>query len=249
MSEVYIYDGSLEGLLSAFSAALEADFNRCVFQAKGQGQRVLPFDVRPVPTSRYTARALWDRLMSCGGPLTLHHVVCVFLSEIKGFESVLYEFMRLTLLRGRSLIGCYSNHSVRCVQAWRRKVLREIHRFIGLLRFVQLKDGTLYAAYEPEYNITFALAHHFVDRLRKERWVIHDRKRELAIAWDGEELRPVTAAPKNIQALLSDDEGGFQRLWQCFVQAASIPERANPLLRQRFMPRRYWKYLTEEQMK
>jgi len=248
MSEIYLYDGSLEGLLCAFNTALESDLERCGFAAKEHEQRGLLFAIHPVSTREHTARMLCKRLKSCGGPLTLHHVIYVFLSEIKGLEPVLYEFVRLTLVRRHSLIGWYSHQSVRCVQAWTKKVSREIHRFTGLLRFVKLEDDSLYAAYEPDHNITLTLAHHFVDRLMNERWVIHDRKRELAVAWDGEKLHPVAAAPKNIDGLLADDELDYQRLWQCFAQTATIRERANPRLQQQFMPRRYWKYLTEKQM-
>jgi len=76
------------------------------------------------------------------------------------------------------------------VTHWRRKVAREAHSFTGLPRFMELRDRTLYAAYEPDHNITLLLTPHFRVRLPREQWVIHDRKHGLTVA-----LEPGRAAP------------------------------------------------------
>jgi probable DNA metabolism protein len=41
-------------------------------------------------------------------------------------------------------------------------------------------------------------------------------------------------------------EGLFQRLWKRYYEAANIPQRNNPKLHLRQLPRRYWQYLTEK---
>ncbi len=38
----------------------------------------------------------------------------------------------------------------------------------------------------------------------------------------------------------------FQRMWQVYFHAVTIPERANPRLPLRHVPRRYWPTLTEK---
>ena len=75
--------------------------------------------------------------------------------------------------------------------------------------------------------------------------MIHDLRRGLAAAWDGQTLHPVVGVPDNIDALLSRRETAFQGLWREYVQALAVPERRNPALQRRFMPRRYWKHLVE----
>ena len=44
---------------------------------------------------------------------------------------------------------------------------------------------------------------------------------------------------------ISEEGSFFQELWRGYFRSASIKERANPGLQLNFMPRRYWRYMTE----
>lgn len=125
------------------------------------------------------------------------------------------------------------------VTHWRRKVAREAHSFTGLLRFMELRDRTLYAAYEPDHNITLLLTPHFRVRLPREQWVIHDRKRGLTVAWNQGGLHQVAGVPADIPSLLHQEELAYQRLWRTLTRSLAVPERTNPVLQRRCMPRRY----------
>jgi probable DNA metabolism protein len=44
----------------------------------------------------------------------------------------------------------------------------------------------------------------------------------------------------------TDPEGdGWEELWRTYHRSITIENRKNPELQKRFMPTRYWKYLTE----
>ena len=125
-----------------------------------------------------------------------------------------------------------------------QRVTGEIHRLKGLLRFRALADGSLYAPVAPDANTVVCLAGHFQARLPNERWLIHDTRRGLAVWWDGHRLDTgelaATAAPPVTAA-----EAAIQEWWRGYYAAIAIPERRNPALQRRCMPRRYWRWLIE----
>lgn len=242
----FVYDGTFEGLLCAFCAALETKQASPIFETESLGQSGWLLESQYVPTDSETARALYEQVRLCSGRESLRCLVYSFLSETAGIESSQYEFVRLTLTQRRSVVEWHHNPAVAEVRTWAEKVSRETHKLTGLLRFARLCDDSLYAAYEPDHNVTMLLARHFRERLADERWVIHDKRRDLAVAWDGLQLRPVVDMPSSVDPLLAEDELAYQRLWQMFTETIAIKERINPRLQRQFMPQRYWSYLPEK---
>ena len=53
------------------------------------------------------------------------------------------------------------------------KVAHEAHRYTGFLRFVELKNGILYAKVESPHQILPLLGEHFADRFPQENFVIY----------------------------------------------------------------------------
>ena len=74
---------------------------------------------------------------------------------------------------------------------------------------------------------------------------LHDCKRGLAVAWNQGELHQVAGVPADITSLLHQEELAYQRLWRTLTRSLAVPERTNPVLQRRCMPRRYWKCLIE----
>ena len=54
---------------------------------------------------------------------------------------------------------------------------RELHAYKGLLRFKEIQDNFLFAEFEPNNDILELLTYHFKNRLRNEKFVIYDKKR------------------------------------------------------------------------
>jgi len=242
----FVYDGTFEGLLCAFQAALGTGETRPVFEPESSGQSGWLLEAQSVPTGSETARALYEEIRLRGGRESLRCLVYSFLSEASGIEPFQYEFVRLTLAQRRSIVEWRHNPAVAEVCVWAEKVSRETHKLTGLLRFARLCDDSLYAAHEPDHNVTMLLARHFRERLADERWVIHDKRRDRAVAWDGQQLRPVVEMPSSVDPLLARDELAYQRLWRMFTETIAIKERINPRLQRQFMPQRYWSHLPEK---
>ncbi|MCI9407223.1 MAG: DUF4130 domain-containing protein [Clostridia bacterium] len=124
------------------------------------------------------------------------------------------------------------------------KVTGETHRLKGLLRFMECAGGVLYAPYSPDNNITDLLMAHFAERLKSEKFVIHDLNRKIAGMYDGREWIMGYAGEADIY--LSEQEKAFESLWKKYYKAVDIKERPHEKQMKRSMPVRYWKFLPEK---
>lgn len=244
---VYLHDGTVNGILTVMAEALRAEPGPEEIAPAATWQPGLFSDARRVGTDEAAAEALLqacEQRLSRDAARTVLHAIS---AERPGCEHALYQFVKLGFARGGDVAGYHAHPAVRLVLDLERKVTHEIHRLHGLLRFRQLRDGSLYAPCEPDGNVILGVAWHFQERLRAERWIIHDVRRGLAVFWDGQRLDAgeLAAEPGGAAGLESDAERVCQQLWQVYHSAIAIPERRNPELQRRCMPRRYWKYLVE----
>ncbi len=125
-----------------------------------------------------------------------------------------------------------------------------------MLRFSKLKDETYYAPIEPVHNVIPLMIPHFKARFSDQNWVIHDVVRKSGVIYSKEsktaELITISEENKdllngrNLDKYYDDDELFFQSLWKDFHKAIAIEERKNLKLQQQFMPKRYWRFLTEK---
>ena len=124
------------------------------------------------------------------------------------------------------------------------KVTGETHRLKGFSRFMESRGGALYAPYTPDNDITDLLTAHFAERLKSERFVIHDIKRRIAGMYDGNEWFVGPAGEAEVY--LSEYERAFENLWKKYYKAVNIKERPHEKQMKGYMPVRYWKFLPEK---
>lgn len=124
------------------------------------------------------------------------------------------------------------------------KVTGETHRLKGLLRFMESANGILYAPYTPDNNITDILMEHFSERLKNERFVIHDLKRKIAGMYDGHNC--ILGYAGEAEIYLSEYERAFENLWRKYYKSVNIESRPHEKQMKGSMPVRYWKFLPEK---
>jgi len=131
------------------------------------------------------------------------------------------------------------------------KSWHEVHRLMGLLRFCPDESGVYTAQCEPDHFILPVLGPHFMDRFGETPWAIIDNKRRLSLCC---ETGQTGASGKtlvfsaNAKTRLSPEKGQggeWENLWKHYHKVINNESRNNPDLQKRFMPTRYWKYLTE----
>lgn len=128
------------------------------------------------------------------------------------------------------------------------KMWREFDRLRGLLRFKAEGPENRYTARcAPDHFVLPLLADHFLERFGETAWAIIDEKRKLVLIRDlGQEPELRRWTPHKAE------NGGtgmekWEELWKNYHRSINNKDRANPALQKQFMPRRYWKYLTEMQ--
>ena len=123
------------------------------------------------------------------------------------------------------------------------KVQHEIHRMMGLLRFIPNANGEFIARCAPDYFILPALKAYFTARFGETPWCIIDEKRGVCLRCRPGVQAKIIPLEENSSNSLNTDE--WEELWKHYHKIINNEDRNNPNLQRQFMPKRYWKYLPE----
>lgn len=125
-----------------------------------------------------------------------------------------------------------------------RRAKGEAHLFLGFIRFIKTKENIYYCKIEPECDVLILIAQHFEDRLKNEKWIIHDIKRKKAAVYNCN-FFIITDINFDINIEKSNDEKIYTNLWKEFYKTISVENRENQKLKRNMMPKKYRKYMTE----
>ena len=256
---VYVFDGTMDGLLSAV-------FDAFLLKEKPErlltGGDVLPLfcdRVYKVTTDSEKARRVWTGLEKQLPRDALRMITTSQLSEQQDLWQPLFMFICKVFSQGPEVVRNYADQDVLTVTQIARRVVHEAHRMMQFVRFQKAKDGTYLAVISPDHNVLPLIIHHFRDRFNDQPWLIYDAHRHYGYHYDGQSppiritIEDETSVPFSLadgklnDEVLSSDDHLLQDLWRTYFKAICIRERLNPRKQLNDMPRRYWKYLTEKQ--
>ena len=240
----YLYDGSFSGLLTAIYQAFTRKERPAKIIGKEFYRENLFAEKIEIKTEAQAADRVAQAIKRKISARTLRLIYYVFLSEQKGAADLIFSFLELGFKIGQKLDGHYTDPTVLKINRLAKRVSLELHRLLGLIRFQEIDHGIFYAPLEPDNNLLPLLAPHFVRRLADQNWLIHDRKRQLAVIYNQEEWVITPLARFTINNTVQEKQ--YQGLWQGFFRSITIKNRENPKLQRQFMPKRYWKYLIEK---
>jgi probable DNA metabolism protein len=130
---------------------------------------------------------------------------------------------------------------VRTVLEAAYKAQHEVDRLRGLLRFTPDNEGLYIARCRPDHFVLPALGEHFTRRFGETPWAVIDEKRGICLC----RLDAEPAALCGFDTFSGEGEDEWEGLWKLYHKTINIENRKNPGLQRRFMPKRYWKHLTE----
>ncbi|MBQ0148225.1 MAG: TIGR03915 family putative DNA repair protein [Flavobacteriaceae bacterium] len=252
--ENYVFDGSLDGLLT-----LVFDFyNRKPNSIKVWSERdFMPtmFDeTHDVITDEEKANRVKIKLKEKLSKQGWRNLYCTFLSEQPEAFQHIFEFVRYVIDSPIEVETNFGNEHVLYLAQMQRKVNREKHHFEAFIRFEELPDGTFYSTVEPKYNILPLILNHFKNRYADQDWIIYDLVRKTGLLYSKieEQVVPIHLefAPKQNNSILKSfepTEEQYQHLWKGYFKSANIPARKNTKLHVQLLPKRFWKYLTEKE--
>lgn len=243
---ILTYDGTFEGLLTLVFVCYYEKLHPHDILVEGEREKDFVSHYHHIERDREKADRVYRGIEEKISPEALKNCYYAFLSEEPSRGVWIYHYLRLGFKKGREVDAMLTSPAVKNLHGLVQKVQRERHRMLGFTRFMELADGTLYGKIEPKHNILSLIAPHFARRLGPERWMIHDEGRNLMVigtqgSWLQREYH-LQGKPK-----LHHRETDFQSLWKEFHQSIAIRQRKNKKLQQQFMPKGYWKHLTEMQ--
>jgi len=236
----------------SFKQRLERALVTVDARLNGESRQVTPglFDEAPAfprkrahPDSAHAKQALLS--LGCGIWETFEYAIR---SELP-LEDETAAYAVIAIREGSIKAVDRSRPEARAVLAAAYKVRREVHRLLGLLRFEPDEEGILSAYCEPDHDILELLAPAFLRRFGPEPFRIVDLRRGFALASRDGTIRHEPARTdrfgKEPGTGDSAQNDSSRDLWRTYYRATENPARSNPTLRIQFMPRRYWKHLTE----
>ena len=251
----YSYDGTFPGLLSIVFYAFETrNWPESIIRPGKQG--LLYGETVFIETNEEKAARVWDGIKKVGGTITCEQIFHAFLSLEPNVEILTLDYIRHLFDAKMCIATNFSLDSVLKTSQLEKKVLREAHRMIMFIRFEQAADGTWFAPISPKYDVLPLITGHFRLRFADQPWLIYDAKREYGFFFDTNKLEQITIENPSFNAIsgqLNKDvthpsEDKWQEMWKTYFKQIAIRERTNLKCQMNFMPKRFWKYLTEKKL-
>lgn len=243
---ILVYDGSLCGYLCALEKGMERPDTVEDLLSDEAASGFLLGDFFHVASDPAGEVRFQKRIKTLSSAI-YGHLLYAWLAETEGCEMLGFRYLCAALNYGKSADSHLADPAILAMTKLVMKVGGERHRMMGLLRFSEAADGTFYAPFEPDHNITALVAGHFAARIPDRDWIIHDVKRGIAAVFRASEHRyEVVTGELSAEVEYTQEELRYRELWRSFHKTIAIGERTNPNLQKRFMPSRYWKHLTEK---
>lgn len=252
---IYSYDGSFPGLLTVVFHIYENKL--WPDQIVAPGFNGLLFDKAiQIGTQEEQVIRVWEGIRRYGGMPTCEQLFHAYLSAVEGIEMLILEYLK-KLFEEKNCIA--SNFSLDCVlkiNQLEKKVLREAQRMLMFARFEQAADGTWFAPLSPKYDVLPLITGHFKLRFSNQSWLIYDIPRGYGFFYNQKILEQVTIDNPTFNRVSGNlksevqhpDEDKWQELWKSYFKQIAIAERKNLRCQQNFMPKRFWKHLTEKKI-
>lgn len=241
---IYLYDGTFKGLMSAvFECYLNHEYPQNI-EADGNEQLYIGMTGYRVATNKNHASRVEKSIKEKISPYAFGAVYRAFLSEESGIEAEIFEFIRLGLGVGASIINQLNIDCVNRVMFASKAVSQEAHLYTGFVRFSKLEGEIYYSQIEPKHNILPVIAKHFSERYASMPFLIYDKKRALCLVYNGNgtQIRDVCGEPV---IKLSEDEEEYRRMWKEFFNTIEIKERHNEKCQNNHLSKRFRNNMTE----
>lgn len=242
--KIFIIDNCIEGLLSAlFISFTEKIYPDDVIDKQIYQQRLDAISINIV-TNNANANRVKTALYKYGGDDIIAHLnLCLSSCSPTALKTAFY-YAHYTLKMRADISERLGEKCVSDFAFTVQKVLHERHIMTGFIRFKESSGGVMYAEYQPDNDITYILAPHFLRRLGTIPFIIHDVKRGNVAISNGKSIKLThTTLPPNFTP--SDAEKEMNALWRKYYKQINIEERQHLKQQASYFPRRYRKYCFE----
>ncbi|HOV15409.1 MAG TPA: TIGR03915 family putative DNA repair protein [Spirochaetota bacterium] len=248
MQEIcYSYDGSFTGFLTVIYESIKDRIIPEKIDSVYKNDKDLFSEYIHIASDEKKSNQVLAHLQKDYSKEIIENIFYSFLSNENSIELKIFHYINDIMKNKKNINSDFSNDNVLTIRKVVDKVKFEAHRFMGIIRFAETKDDIYYAPIEPDNNIVYIIAEHFVKRYRSQKFLIHDVARNIGAYYDEKKIDFIEVNLNGkIEDNYSTDEKKYQQLWKSYFKNIAIQERKNPKLQRQFIPIRYWKYLTEK---
>ena len=269
---IFSCEDSVDGIFTAVYDAWDSGLGlRNVTVQTGENQNYQLFaDYREVETDHDKAAKVANTIRDKMGIEDYEILYQAALSHSLDKGEAIFGTMVLGLavLRQKNITRNLREACVMRVFELARAVQTEAHHYRMFVRFRELdgpkryhedciparqmeadwEQGIMFCEIEPKHQVLALLGDHFSDRFPGMNFMIYDRTHRDCLVhrscmrWVI--LQDVTLEEEMVHRY-SEKEREYARLWKGFVNSIAIEERKNPRCQMNFMPKKYWKYMTE----
>ena len=253
LSLAYAYDGTLEGLFTAIFRAYEKHEEPTDFVTTKDLQPRLGQYVCEIETEHELSKRVAEGIVRVAGNDAYNLVKIVGLSCTPNCGTLVYRFVRYAMKTGHAWEKDVMHPCVEPMLAIKRAMATEKERLIQFMRFEELEGDLWFAKCNPKANMIPFVMDFFSARFNTQRFIIYDEVHHIAGVHEGRGMKswylvPTegTGFPKNLPTR-TNNEQLMRRAWKTFYDSIAVESRYNPELRVHWMPKRFWKNLTEMQ--
>ncbi|RZL49932.1 MAG: DNA metabolism protein [Pedobacter sp.] len=251
---IYVFDGSLEGLLTAVFEYFERKPKSVTLIVEKFYQPDAFTETLHIKNDRRKADRVWHGLQKKLDKQWRRKFYCAYLSELPEVFNSLFHFACYIFSTEEGAEKNYGNQFVLAISQTAIKVEREKHRMEAFIRFQHTADGIFYCGIDPDFNVLPLIVTHFKNRYADQQWIIYDLKRNYGLFYDLYHVEEITMELnlKNFKQPSTNQLNGkeelYANLWKDYFKSTNIEARKNTKLHVKHVPKRYWKYLTEKQL-
>ena len=247
----YLFDGSLEGLLSAVFLAYERHEEPTEITRANEWQPRFGQAFLEVPADFDCALRVKRGVERAAGRHAFTAIMRASTCEDRQTGTVVYRFIRHVMERTaadrkKPVLEDLANPIVSDLVRLARHASNETERMRQFVRFNHLENGVWFARCNPNANVVPLVMGYFAARLNDQPFIIYDERHHVAGIYDGRRWSLVSGDAVNVAPATAND-ALMEEAWKRFYDVLSIDARYNPELRRSFMPVRLWRNLPEMQ--
>ena len=245
----YLFDGTLEGLLTCIFSAYERHEKPLDIVGENEYEPRLGQSSVFIPTDCAKAERVHRGIVKAEGREAFKHIVKASTCDDYDTGAIVYRFVRLAMSRpseaGRArMLDDLSNPVVNDLRRLSRHASNEAERLRQFVRFSHLKNGVWFSRVKPNASVVPLVMGYFAGRLNDQPFIIYDEQHHMAGVYDGKAWQLVDGDVVSVPESTDHDQI-MQEAWKRFYDALAVDARYNPELRRHFMPVRLWSNLTE----
>ena len=201
-AKILVYDGSFNGFLTTVFRAFDEKIQVADIQKKSIMQSGLFSDTETIFTQMDNAKSVWNGIQT-KSHIAIRNIYFAFLSEQKGIEIVLYNYIKTLFSPADMLSLNFSDESISKINQLAKMVAKEKQFMETSVKFNTTADAVRFAFISPDNDVLPLISRHYRFQSPNTPWLLYDRKRNYGLYFD---MKTVELVSLNTDILYSDIE-------------------------------------------